>query len=69
MRAVNRPTPAGWPFPGEIVMCRAANNGNGLRIHLHQAQKERPTSQFCGCCAARPQCDALHAEQNALSTT
>jgi hypothetical protein len=46
-------------------MCRAANNGNGLRMHLHQAQKERSTSHVCGGCAARPQCDALHAEQGA----
>jgi hypothetical protein len=65
MKTVNKPTPTGWPFPGERVMCRAANNGKGLRILLHQAQQERRTSHVCGGCAARPQCDAHHVELSA----
>lgn len=62
MKTANQPIAMGWPFPGQIVMCRAANNGNGLRMHLHQAQNERPTSRVCGGCAARSPCDAHHAE-------
>lgn len=49
-------------FPGTRVFCRAANDGNGLRMLLVDAQKERVTSHVCGSCVAREPCDALHHE-------
>jgi len=51
-------------FPGVRVLCRAANNGRGLRILLYEAQKERKRSQVCDNCKVRAQCDALYSELN-----
>ncbi|MFZ3032191.1 MAG: hypothetical protein WA082_04090 [Candidatus Moraniibacteriota bacterium] len=63
MKTSNKPTASGGAIPGQIVMCRAANDGNGLRISLYKAvTKEREPSRVCGSCAARLQCDTLHDE-------
>lgn len=68
MKNCNKPTAADGSIPGQIVMCQAANNGNGLRIGLYRAvTKERPKSYVCDGCAARVPCKALHAELVRLS--
>lgn len=56
-------TTAGELIPSRIVMCRAANNGNGLRIRLDTAaRREREKSHVCGDCAACAPCTAYHTE-------